>query len=94
MAKQTACEPPQVGPGQVCNPISGAQGNFVLEMPLTDGGVQYVWSGDRWQTAPDHLLGHDPQTWFPLTFAANGDIEPFQWVDTFSVDVDAAVRAK
>lgn len=40
MQKQTACEPPQVGPGQVCNPISGAQGNFVIEMPLADGGVQ------------------------------------------------------
>jgi hypothetical protein len=59
-------------------------------MPLADGGVQYVWTGDRWQTAPDHLLGHDPQTWFPLTFAENGDILPFTWVDTFAVDIDAA----
>jgi hypothetical protein len=90
MAKQTACEPPQVGPGQVCNPISGAQGNFVIEMPTTDGSTQYVWTGDRWQTAPDHLLGHDPQTWFPLTFDDNGDILPFQWGDSFAVEVDAA----
>ena len=90
MAKQTACEPPQVGPGQVCNPISGAQGNFVIEMPLVDGGVQYVWTGDVWQTAPDHLLGHDPQVMFPLEFADNGDISPFVKVDSFVVDIDAA----
>lgn len=47
------------------------------------------WTGDRWQTAPDHLLGHDPQTWFPLTFLDNGDIAPFNWTDEFEVDIDA-----
>lgn len=88
MQEQTHCEPPQVGPGQVCNPVSQAQGNFVIEIPLVGGGVQYVWTGDRWQDAPDHLLGHDPQTWFPLTFEDNGDIVPFEWVDSFVVDVE------
>jgi hypothetical protein len=27
-----------------------------VQVPLAGGGVQFVWTGDRWQTAPDHLL--------------------------------------
>ena len=36
--------------------------DFVIEMPLADGGAQYVWTGDRWQTAPDHLLCQLPES--------------------------------
>ena len=53
----------------MCNPISGAQGNFVIEMPLADGGAQYVWTGDRWYSAPDAMKGHDLQHWAPLAWA-------------------------
>merc|ERR1712107_778727 len=31
-----------------------------------DGTVNFIWTGDRWQSAPDHLKDHDLQTWLPL----------------------------
>lgn len=83
------CVPAQVGPGEVCDPISQAQQNAVVEVPLVGGGRQYVWTGDQWQQSPDGRLGHDPQVWLPLQFEANGDIAPLSWVDRFTLDIDA-----
>ena len=82
--------PTPCGPGEVCNPVSHAQQNFVVEVPLVGGGSQFVWTGDAWQTAPDGRLGHDPQVWIPLDFDANGVILPLARVDNFTLDVDAA----
>jgi hypothetical protein len=77
----------QMGPGDVCNPVSQAQQNYVVAVPLVGGGVQHVWTGDRWQTSPDRLWGHDPQTWLPLEFGPDGLPMPLQWVDNFTLDV-------
>ena len=78
-----------MGPGQTCNPVTQAQQNFVMQVQTVGGGTQYVWTGDRWQTAPDGKWGHDFQTQLPLNFDdADGSIVPLEWVDTFELDVD------
>ena len=76
-----------MGPGEVCNPVTQAQQNFVAKVPLADGSTKFVWTGDKWQTASDGLWGHDPQTWLPLEFDADGAILPLAWVDSFELDV-------
>ena len=60
-----------------------------MQVQTAGGGTQYVWTGDRWQTAPDGKWGHDFQTQLPLNFDdADGSIIPLEWVDTFELDVD------
>lgn len=41
----------------------------------------------RWQQAPDHLKGHEPQYWTPLHFNSDGSITKIDWIDTFTLDV-------
>ena len=45
------------------------------------------WYGDRWQSAPDGVKGHDFTYWSPLAFAADGNITAFAWVDNFTITV-------
>ena len=86
MTKQTTCF--QMGPGAVCNPITQAQQNSVIEVPTSDGGTEFVWTGDRWQDSPDGIFGHDPQTWLPLSFdSASLMPMPLQWVNNFTLNV-------
>jgi hypothetical protein len=80
-------------PGQGClynnSPdisVTRSQQNYVIKVE-TKSGTQYVWTGDRWQQAPDGIKGHEPQFWVPLNFQANGDIEPVKWVDEFTLDL-------
>lgn len=87
MERQSTCF--QMGPGAICNPVTQAQQNFVMEVPLVGGDTGYVWTGDRWQQSPDGEYDEQPQTWLPLDFV--GDvIQPLAFVDAFSLDVDAA----
>ena len=87
MERQSTCF--EMGPGAICNPVTQAQQNFVIQVPLVDGSVQLVWTGDRWQTAPDGKYDEQPQTWLPLTFD-NDAIVPLAYVDSFTLDVDVA----
>jgi hypothetical protein len=41
----------------------------------------------RWQQAPDHLKGHEPQYWTPLYFNSDGSITKINWIDTCTLDV-------
>ena len=62
-------------------PIVAAQQTYVARLPGADGPM-YVWMGDRWGSRPDGVKGHDFQFWSePLTFRADGSIEPLRWVD-------------
>ena len=71
---------------QVCNPVTQAQQNYVITVPLADGTDAYIWTGDKWQQAPNQKYGEQPQTWLPLEF--DGDtLLPFKYVDTFTLDV-------
>ena len=51
MWKQTSCF--EMGPGAVCNPVSQAQQNYVITVPLADGTDAYIWTGDKWQQSPN-----------------------------------------
>jgi len=53
----------------------------------TNSGTQYIWQGDRWQTAPDGEKGHDFQFWIPLTFDDEGNIASFSFVNNFTLDI-------
>eukprot|EP00051_Salpingoeca_urceolata_P032757 m.17217 g.17217 ORF g.17217 m.17217 type:complete len:416 (+) comp5416_c0_seq2:753-2000(+) len=64
-----------------------AQQNFVIAVPGEDGKVTYVWTGDRWQQAPDQIKGHEGQFWAPLKFDSVGKIQPVKWIDQFDLDV-------
>lgn len=71
---------------QVCNPVTQAQQNYVITVPLADGTDAYIWTGDKWQQAPNQKYDEQPQTWLPLEF--DGDtLLPFKYVDTFTLDV-------
>ena len=85
MEKQTTCF--QMGPGQICNPVTQAQQNYVIEVPLTNGSSAYVWTGDKWQQSPNQKYDEQPQTWLPLAFDSDGDILPLKAVDRFELDV-------
>ena len=63
-----------------------SQQNFVIEVHTRGGGTEYVWTGDRWQQAPDGIKGNEGQFWAPLNFSADGTIQPIDWVDSFTVD--------
>ncbi len=58
---------------------------------LRQGNTQYMWTGDRWQSAPDHLKDHDFQYWSLLVFndsEPQPSIQPFgHFVDSFNVTV-------
>eukprot|EP00730_Choanoeca_flexa_P015117 TRINITY_DN6860_c0_g1_i1.p1 TRINITY_DN6860_c0_g1~~TRINITY_DN6860_c0_g1_i1.p1 ORF type:complete len:362 (+),score=60.38 TRINITY_DN6860_c0_g1_i1:2-1087(+) len=55
-----------------CTSLTQAQQNCIVEVTTTNG-VEYVWTGDRWQSAPDKIKDHDFQYWSPLTFSAGQD---------------------
>lgn len=87
MEKQSTCF--EMGPGGICNPVTQAQQNFVVQVPLVDGSTAYVWTGDRWQQSPDGEYDEQPQTWLPLSW--DGDtLLPLTWVDSFTLDVATA----
>ncbi len=57
--------------------VTRSQQNFVIEVcegrnatlmaqVQTSTGIAYVWTGDRWQQAPDGIKGHDPQYWVSM----------------------------
>lgn len=85
MMKQSDCF--QMGPGNVCNPVTQAQQNYVIAIPLVGGQTAFVWTGDKWQQSPDHKYDQQPQTWLPLSFIGD-TLQSLQYVDEFTLDVD------
>jgi len=52
-----------------------AQENYVFEVPhAEDNTITFVYTGDRWDSAPDDLKSHDYQYWEPLHF--NDSVTP------------------
>ncbi|CAF1097557.1 unnamed protein product [Adineta steineri] len=81
-------------PGQGCQYHNGnttstlrSQQNFVIKVTNAQGLTTFVWTGDRWQQAPDGIKGHEPQYWMPLHFNSDGSIDTLDWIDEFTVDV-------
>ena len=50
----------------------------------SNGSVQLMWSGERWQQAPDGRKEHDPQAWVPIQFGVDRLMEPFSFVQAWS----------
>lgn len=73
------------------NPFGGrvsisAQQTNVFRVPgATPDQDQFIWQGDRWQSAPDSLKGHDFTYWSVLSFYPNGSIADIQWQDNVTV---------
>ena len=54
------------------------------------GETTFVYTGDRWSSAPDKLKSHDFQYWYPLAFndsVSPPTIEPMKWVDSIIIHV-------
>ena len=62
--------------------VTHAQQNYVFQV-----GEQFIWTGDRWKSAPDHLKSHDFQYWAPLSFLPDGSIAHMRWVDEFRLEL-------
>ena len=68
-------------------PVIPAQQTYVMPLKTTNG-MEYIWMGDLWGSAPDNIKGHDQQYWgAPLVFDANGNIEPMVWVDEWQTTI-------
>ncbi|CAF1281689.1 unnamed protein product [Rotaria magnacalcarata] len=67
--------------------IARSQQNYIIKVTNSTGYTTYVWTGDRWQQAPDGIKGHEPQYWVPLNFYEEGTIGKMQWIDEFILDV-------
>ena len=69
-----------------------AQQNFVLTVPGGEGSdPAFVWTGDRWQQAPDGIKGHEGQFWAPLSFDEHGRVGRVSWLDNFTLQVPTSV---
>ncbi len=66
---------------------TSAQQTNVFPVTGSDGSLSFMWQGDRWQSAPDHLKSHDFTYWDILSFTATDEIERLTWRDWFTVDV-------
>ena len=73
--------------GQVISAAIPSQQTHIFSF-LSPKGTQYMWQGDRWQSAPDGIKGHDFTYWQPLEFSSSGSITPMKFTNSFMVDVD------
>eukprot|EP01084_Bolivina_argentea_P083672 151486_1 len=65
-----------------------AQETDVLLVETDDSkGYQYIWIGDRWQTAPDGAKAHDFTYWGPLIWNNKTSVQVMKWYDNFTINV-------
>ena len=66
-------------------PIISAQESWVAKIPMVDEPI-FIWMGDRWQSCPDGVKGHDFQFWSaPLKFSPDGDILPIENIGRWDI---------
>ena len=66
-------------------PIISAQQTWVARIPTSEGQA-FVWMGDRWESRPDGVKGHDSQFWSaPLKFSPDGDILPIENIGRWDI---------
>ena len=73
-----------------CQPVTQAQQNYMIQYPTSNNETGYIWTGDRWMSAPDKptpLFAHDFQTWLPLEFGVGGAILLLRYVDNFTIQL-------
>jgi hypothetical protein len=64
-----------------------AQQTDIFEWIDSNGDPQFMYIGDRWQSAPDGLKAHDFTFWSPLNFTADGNITAMQDVSDFVINI-------
>jgi len=67
--------------------VTRAQQSAIFPVVGADGSTQWIWTGNQWGTAPDHVYNHDLIYWYPLQFYTNGSIMQVQWEDTISISL-------
>jgi beta-xylosidase len=66
-------------------PLIPAQQTWVAKIPMS-GEPLFIWMGDRWESCPDGIKGHDFQFWSaPLKFSPDGDILPIQNIGRWDI---------
>jgi hypothetical protein len=76
------------GSGSQCGQLSAAipaQQTNVLPFKDGHGQQQFMWQGDRWQSAPDGIKGHDMTYWGLMTWNSSGVLQPLQFEKTFTL---------
>jgi hypothetical protein len=69
-------------------PISFGTGNITTQgqqTTVTQVGNEFLWQGDRWQSAADRIKAHDFQFWSKLEFGSSGEIHRMVWEDEISL---------
>jgi hypothetical protein len=56
----------------------------VAKVPTRNGPV-YIYTGERYQTAPDDVFGHGFMYWQPLRFNADGVPAVLNWTSSFEL---------
>eukprot|EP00927_Polykrikos_kofoidii_P051741 TRINITY_DN45532_c0_g1_i1.p2 TRINITY_DN45532_c0_g1~~TRINITY_DN45532_c0_g1_i1.p2 ORF type:complete len:395 (+),score=73.52 TRINITY_DN45532_c0_g1_i1:71-1255(+) len=69
-----------------------AQQNFVFPVKTADGTMQYIWTGDRWESSSDGYKGHDLQYWAPLSWVRDEESgldlpQRLTWIDSFEIEL-------
>ena len=80
---RVSCFPPAPGPAR----SFGSQQTDVFFYLDSEGGKQFAYVGDHWQSSPDGLKSHDFTVWAPLVFDASGNVSTPGFEDSFVIDV-------
>ncbi len=94
VARSTVATGPFTAVGNIIGANIHAQPLGTLKIE-TVTGAQYAYLGDRWQSAPDGVKGHDfIYISEPMLFADNGNISALAaFTNSFSVDLAAGVAS-
>eukprot|EP01084_Bolivina_argentea_P087642 158294_1 len=83
--KQIAYINDKQGNGNNKNIVINAQQSFVFPINTTNG-IQWIWYGDRWQSATDRIKAHDFTYFGPLEMNGDG-FDIMQWRDNFTISL-------
>ena len=64
-----------------------AQQSDIFAWTDASGDTQFMWYGDRWQSAPDGKKAHDFTYWGALGFTPDGNITAMVEADSFTINV-------
>jgi beta-xylosidase len=80
-----------LGPYQTKNYLGNeghAQQFNILKYQTSESeGYGYLWQGDKWQSSPDGIKGHDFTYWTPMHFDQDGNVQYMNYTANFTIDV-------
>jgi hypothetical protein len=68
-------------------PSTSSQQTFIVSYPDGNGQPAFIYIGDRWQSAPDGIKGHDFTVFAPLSFDASGNVTSPGFLESFNITV-------